>query len=77
MEINDVIKTKEGNYYTVQRTAKLGPKNLEYLVLYDIKTMDLEMAYVENNKVHFLTDQKEIMRIAEEFDKLGECNGKK
>ena len=69
MKVNDVIKTKSGNLFTVQRVGNFGPDNLEFLLLYEVKTGDLVIGYIENGTLQFINDPKQRMTIAELFDK--------
>lgn len=69
MKVNDVIKTKSGNLYTVQRAEKLGSKKMEFLLLYEIETGDLLIGYVEDGELYFVNDPEQRMAIAREFDK--------
>jgi hypothetical protein len=68
MKVNDVIKTKSGNLFTVQRAEKFGADNLEFLLLYEVKTGDLAIGYIENNALKFVNDPKQRMAIAQQFD---------
>lgn len=68
MKVNDVIKTKSGNMYTVQRAERFDSDGLEFLLLYNVKTGDLEIGYVENGKLEFINDPKQRMIIAKRFD---------
>ncbi len=69
MKVNDVIKTKSGNLYTVQRAEKLGYDNLEFLLLYEVQTGDLLIGYIENGTLQFVNDPEQRMAIAKQFDK--------
>ena len=69
MKVNDVIKTKSGNLYTIQRAEKLGSSKMEFLLLYEIETGDLLIGYVEDGELHFVNDPEQRMAIAREFDK--------
>ena len=69
MKVNDVIKTKSGNLYTIQRAEKLGKDNTEYLLLYEVKTGDLLIGYIDGGNLEFINDPKERMAIAKAFDK--------
>lgn len=69
MKVNDVIKTKSGNLYTVQRAETFGDDNMEFLLLYEVYTGDLAIGYVENGELHFVNDPKQRMAIAKQFDK--------
>lgn len=69
MKVNDVIKTKSGNLYTVQRAEKFGEGNLEFLLLYEVETGDLVIGYVENGTLQFVNDPKQRVAIAKQFDK--------
>lgn len=77
MKVNDVIKTKSGKHFTVQRAEKMGPNNIEYLLLYEIETGDLAIGYVEDETLQFVNDQKQIMAIAKQFDKIKSENADK
>ena len=68
MKVNDVIKTKSGNMYTVQRAERFDSDGLEFLLLYNVKTGDLEIGYVENGKLEFINDPKQRMIISKRFD---------
>ena len=69
MKVNDVIKTKSGNLYTVQRAETFGKDKMEFLLLYEISTGDLLIGYVENGELYFVNDPKQRMAIAKQFDK--------
>lgn len=69
MKVNDVIQTKTGNFYTVQRAEKFGDDNKEFLLLYEVKTGDLLIGYVENDSLQFVNDPEQRMAIAKQFDK--------
>lgn len=69
MKVNDVIKTKSGNLFTVQRAEKLGPDNYEFLLLYEVKTGDLAIGFIEDGVLQFVNDPKQRMAIAKAFDK--------
>ena len=68
MKVNDVIKTKSGNLYTVQRAEKLGKDSTEFLLLYEVGTGDLLIGYVENGNLEFVNDPEQRMAIAKQFD---------
>ena len=69
MKVNDVIRTKSGNLYTVQRAEKFGEDNMEFLLLYEVETGDLLIGYVEDGTLQFVNDPKQRMAIAKQFDK--------
>lgn len=69
MKVNDVIKTKSGNLFTVQRAEKLGHDNFEFLLLYEVKTGDLAIGYVEDGILQFVNDPKQRIALAKLFDK--------
>ncbi len=69
VKVNDVIKTESGNLYTIQRAEKFAPNDTEFLLLYEIKTGNLLIGYVENGTLKFVNDPKQRMLIAEQFDK--------
>ena len=69
MKVNDVIKTKSGNLYTVQRAEKFGEDNMEFLLLYEVETGDLLIGYVQDGELNFVNDPKQRMAIAKQFDK--------
>jgi hypothetical protein len=69
MKVNDVIKTKSGKLFTVQRAGKFGPNNLEFLLLYEVATGDLAIGYIEDGMLQFVNDPKQRMAIAKMFDK--------
>jgi len=69
MKVNDVIKTKSGNLFTVQRSEKFGSDDMEFLLLYEVNSGDLEIGYVEKGVLHFVNDQKQRLALAKEFDK--------
>lgn len=69
MKVNDVIKTKAGNLYTVQRAEVFN--GMEFLLLYEVKTGDLHIGYLENGMLKFINDQAERLAIAKMFDKKG------
>ena len=69
MKVNDIIKTKSGNLYTVQRAEKFGEDNMEFLLLYEVATGDLLIGYVEDGNLQFVNDPKQRMAIAKQFDK--------
>lgn len=68
MKVNDVIKTKSGNLYTVQRAEKFGEDNMEFLLLYEVETGDLLIGYVQDGELNFVNDPKQRMAIAKQFD---------
>ncbi len=69
MKVNDVIKTKSGNLYTIQRAKVIN--KVEYLVLFEVSTGNLLMGFIENDELQFVNDPKKRIEIAKEFDKKG------
>ena len=68
MNVNDVIKTKSGNLYTVQRAERMGKENMEFLLLYEVRNGDLLIGYVEDGNLEFVNDPQQRMAIAKQFD---------
>lgn len=66
MKVNDVIKTKSNNLFTVQRVENFN--NVQYLLLFEVKTGDLAIGYVENDTLQFVNDPDQRMSIAKKFD---------
>ena len=69
MKVNDVIKTKSGNMFTVQRAERFSPDGIEFLLLYEVNNGDLEIGYVDDGRLEFVNDPKLRMTIAKLFDK--------
>ncbi len=68
MKVNDIIKTKSGKLFTVQRAETLGRNNIEYLLLYEVYTGDLAIGYVDNDTIKFINDPEKRNKIAKLFD---------
>lgn len=66
MKVNDVIKTKSDNLFTVQKVGNFN--NMQYLLLFEVKTGDLAIGYVENDTLQFVNDPVQRMAIAKKFD---------
>ncbi len=58
MKENTVIKTKEGNLFTVKLVEKLGEKNEEYMLLYEVLTGEFVVGQNKNGVLEFVTDKK-------------------
>lgn len=66
MKVNDVIKTESNKLFTVQRVETFN--DVECLLLYEVKTGDLAIGYIENGTLQFVNDPEQRMAIAKKFD---------
>ncbi len=75
MKVNDVIKTKSGKTYTVQRSEKF--EGNEYLLLFEVGSAELSIASVENDTLKFVNSAKQRMALAQMFDEKQSKRSKK
>lgn len=82
MKENTAIKTKDGNIFMVNKVEKLGEKNEEYMLLFEVLTGEFVVGQNKNGVLEFVNDKKIIDyfndMINKEVEKLeSEENGNK